>query len=106
MLRLNSVRFKISFLYTAILGLILVVYSAFLYLSLHYTLYDELDNELNTKATEIAGIISSYLDAIGYDQDTFGFVVKRAVCFEGEHPEQRKILNLEELWLKTVDRLD
>lgn len=106
MLRLNSVRFKISFLYIAVLGLILVIYSAFLYLSLHYTLYDELDNELSTKATEIAGIISSYLDAIGYDRDTFSFVVKRAVCFEGEHPEQHKILNLEELWLKKVDKLD
>ncbi|MBU3911956.1 MAG: HAMP domain-containing histidine kinase, partial [Candidatus Omnitrophica bacterium] len=106
MIRFNSVRFKISVLYTAILGLILVVYSAFLYLSLHYTLYDELDNELNIKASETASTISSYLDALGHDQESFIFAVRRVICLEGEHPEQDKIRDLEELWLRMVDKFD
>ncbi|MBU4312714.1 MAG: HAMP domain-containing protein [Candidatus Omnitrophica bacterium] len=106
MIKFNSVRFKISVLYTAILGLILVVYSAFLYLSLHYTLYDELDNELNIKASEMAGTISSYLDVLGYSQESFIFAVRRVICLEGENPEQDKIHDLEELWFRMVDKFD
>ena len=105
-MRFNSVRFKISVLYTAILGLILVIYSVFLYLSLHYTLYDELDEELSIKATEIASIISSYLDALGPDEELFDFAVKRAIRFKGEHPYEDKISTMEEQWLRTVDKLD
>lgn len=106
MIRFNSVRFKISVLYTVILGLILTVYSAFLYLSLHHTLYDELDNELNVKASETASTISSYLDVLGYDQESFIFAIRRVICLEGEHPEQDKIRDLEELWLRMVDKFD
>ena len=106
MLRFNSVRFKISILYTAILGLILLIYSVFLYLSLHYTLYGELDEELNTKAVEIASVISSYFDALGYNQESLDFSVKRAIRFEGGHFEEDKLEGLEKQWLKTVDKLD
>ncbi|MBU4489000.1 MAG: GHKL domain-containing protein [Candidatus Omnitrophica bacterium] len=106
MIKFNSVRFKISVLYTAILGLILVVYSAFLYLSLYYTLYDEIDNELNIKASEMASTISSYLYVLDYSQGSFIFAVKRVIRLEGEHPEQDKIHDLEQLWLKMVDKFD
>mgnify|MGYP000484879271 CR=1 FL=1 len=106
MIRFNSVRFKISVLYTSILGLILVVYSTFLYVSLHYTLYDELDSELNIKASEIAGTINSYLDILGYDHESFIFSVRRVICLEGEHTEQDKVRDLEELWLRRAYKFD
>lgn len=106
MLGFNTIRFKVSFLYTAILGLILVIYSAFLYLSLHYTLYDELDNELNLKATEVASVISSYLDVIGFAPESFDFAVRRAIRLEGEYFDEDKVAALEDAWLKMADKLD
>ena len=107
MLRFNSVRFKISILYTAILGLILLIYSVFLYLSLHYTLYGELDRELDIKATEITSFISSYLDILGHDRESFDFAVKMAIHFDKIEPlEENEIGELEKLWLNTVDKLN
>ncbi len=105
-MKFNSVRFKISVLYTAILGFILVVYSIFLYLSLHYTLYDELDNELHIKASEIASVIDAYLDELDYNQETFLFAARRVIRLEGKHPQEEKIRALEDLWLRLVDKFD
>ncbi|MFH1339157.1 MAG: ATP-binding protein [Candidatus Omnitrophota bacterium] len=105
-MKFNSIRFKISVLYIAILGVILIVYSSFLYLSLRYTLYDELDNELSGKAREIAAAIDSYVQALGYDKQSFNFAVKRVITFEGEHPEQDQISELERQWMQRVDKLD
>lgn len=105
-MRLNSIRFKISVLYIAFLGIILIVYSSFLYFSLRYTLYGELDNELSAKAQEIAGAIDSYVEALGYNRRSFNFAVKRVIAFEGEYPEQNRIADLECQWLQKIDKLN
>ena len=52
-MKLHSVKFKISILYTAILGMILLVYSIMLYLNLSYVIYHETDRNLRKKALEI-----------------------------------------------------
>jgi heavy metal sensor kinase len=75
-------------------------------MSLHYTLYDELDNELNIKATELASTISSYLDIIGFAPESFDFAVKRALSFDGEYFDKDEIASLDDAWLKMVDRLN
>ncbi|MFH1478264.1 MAG: ATP-binding protein [Candidatus Omnitrophota bacterium] len=105
-MKLNSVRFKISVLYVAILGVILVTYSAFLYLSLHYTLYDELDDELHVKVNGINSAINLYKEILPDNKDSFLFSVKKAVTLEGSYPDQGKMLEidqLERLWLGKVD---
>ncbi|MFH1868933.1 MAG: ATP-binding protein [Candidatus Omnitrophota bacterium] len=105
-MKLNSVRFKISILYTAVLGLILVIYSGFLYLSLHYTLYDDLDKELLNKAEEITVTINSYLDILGRDRRTLALSVKRTVNFDQRHIDISKIADIEKRWLLKADKLD
>lgn len=105
-MRFNSIRFKISVLYVAILGVILIIYSSVLYLSLHYTLYGELDYELITKAEEIKNIINDYLDLVGHEQESFLFVLKKVIQLEGEHPDQDKMDEFEKQWLLKVDRYD
>lgn len=105
-MKLNSIRFKISILYIVLLGIILVIYSTFLYLSLHYTLYGELDDELRIKAQEIASTIDSYADALDRNQQSFNFAVKRAITLEGEYPDKDKIIDLEHQWLQKIDKFD
>ncbi|MBU4129114.1 HAMP domain-containing histidine kinase [bacterium] len=82
-MRFNSIKFKISILYTAILGVILIIYSGILFLSLHYTLYHDLDQELRVKAQEIGKMIGSYLDVLGDDPQSFILAVKRVINLEG-----------------------
>ena len=105
-MRFNSIRFKIGVLYVAILGTILILYSAILYLSLRYTLYNDLDNELRMKVAHINSTINTYLDLIGDKEESFLFALNRAIRLEGEHPDKHKIEEFEHHWLQKVDKFD
>lgn len=102
-MKFNSIKFKISVLYTGILGVILIAYSSILFFSLQYTLYHDLDDELRTKVSQVSEMINSYLDIIGDDQQSFIFAAKRAIGLKGTHPHQKKIKELEQQWLLKVD---
>lgn len=104
-MKFNSVKFKIALLSAAILGAILILYSSILYVSLHYTLYSDIDEELRTKAAEINKTIDSYLERIGSDEEAFIFAVKRTIRFDGQHPNQKNIRELERRWSLAADRL-
>lgn len=105
-MKLNSIRFKISVLYVSILGAILIIYSIILYLGLRHTLYVIIDDGLKMKVQNINTTIESYLDQLGYDQNSVAFAIKRVVRFEGEHPEKHKIELLENKWQEQVHKLD
>lgn len=104
-MRLNSIRFKISVLYVVILGIVLIFYSTFLYFSLHYTLYDELDNELNIKARETASTLDSYMDDFEEGQTEFLSAAKRIINLE-DFPDPDQIDRLQRQWLQKVDKLN
>ncbi|MBU4346202.1 MAG: HAMP domain-containing protein [Candidatus Omnitrophica bacterium] len=103
-MKFNSIRFKISVLYVAILGIILIIYSSFLYLSLHYTLYDELDGELDKKAQEIARAIDSYVEKYAGEQQDFISCARQVINTE-EFPDPDEIDQLQRQWLQKVDNL-
>ncbi|MGA1841881.1 MAG: sensor histidine kinase [bacterium] len=111
-MKLNSIRFKISVLYVAILGAILIIYSTFLYFTLHYTLYHELDDDLILKAKEIIQTIDFYLEYLDDTQDALQLAVRKIIQFEEEHPDSfeikefDKIRQFENMWLQQVDKYD
>ncbi len=105
-MRFNSIRFKITVFYTAILGMILVLYTAVLYYNLNYALYREFDNNLMVKAQEVSNAVNSYLDSLGYNQRAFEFAINRVIRQEGEHPAQEKVVELERAWLAKREKLD
>lgn len=78
-MKLHSVRFKISVLYTVILGIILVAYSTMLYVSLSYLVYREIDQNLQKKAREIAGAIRDYSDVLEADKQDVPVSLRRAL---------------------------
>ncbi|MDO9263649.1 MAG: ATP-binding protein [Desulfosalsimonadaceae bacterium] len=59
-MKLNSIRFKASVLYTSILCVILVVFSGVLFSVTRHILYRDVDDRLQMKATEIINILKSY----------------------------------------------
>lgn len=105
-MKFNSIRFKISILYIIILGLILIFYSTVLYLSLHYTLYDELDNELKKKADEIAKTIDAYHQLLGDNQEAFILAVKKTISFEEGYTDSETTNVFEQQWWQKVDILN
>ena len=105
-MKFNSVRFKISFLYVAILGVILIVYSSVLYLGLHYTLYNDLDDELIIKTNEIRNTLDAYLDILGHDKDAILLAFIKVIRFEDEHPDEDEKQAFENRWLLMVDKYD
>lgn len=105
-MKFNSIRFKISVFYTAILAMILVFYTGITYYNLRYTLYRDLDNNILVKAQEVSSAINSYLAVLGNDHRSFDFAVRRAIRFEGTHPNQEKIVEVERAWLAKRDKLN
>jgi len=114
-MKINSIKFKISVIYTLILGVILILYSGFLYLSLYNTLYDDLDRELKTKAQAIQKTTEQYMEIIGDDPMSLTFAVRRSISLKGGHPDKTKILTaeqkknileLEKTWANRYDKLD
>lgn len=59
-MRLNSIRFKASILYSAILAVILTLFGSVIYASVQNILYHDLDEELKIKSEEISSILAAY----------------------------------------------
>lgn len=113
-MKFNSIKFKVGNLFTIILGIILILYSAFLQISLSKYLINDLDEELSGKVNELGNIISDELAAsAGDDIDT---VIQRIFSFQ--YPPKSDIiaarkkktggepLSDEEKWFVRFDRLD
>ena len=108
-IKFNTIRFKISVLYVAILGAILITYSALLYLSLNYIRYSDLEDELDDKTKEVGDIIKMYVNILGQDQASFISAVEKTIRLEKEGPgqSQKDLINAAEArWLRNVDKFD
>jgi len=104
--KLNSIKFKISVFYTAILAVILVFYTAINYYNLRYALYRDLDNDILIKAQEISGAVNAYLEALGNDQRAFDFAVARIFRRQASHPSQAKAEQAERSWAEKWEKLN
>lgn len=102
----NSIKFKVSLFYTAILGVILVFYTAILFLGQSYALYLDLDNELAVKAQGVASAINSILPALEDDQRSFGSVVNMVIRQDSAYSKQGKISEIQKQLLAMSDKLD
>jgi two-component system, OmpR family, heavy metal sensor histidine kinase CusS len=81
-LKFRSVRFKVTILYTSILGLILIAYSLLLYVNLNYIVFHEITVSLKKKAAEVEQIISLYSQAFEAEKEDFALPLKRALHLE------------------------
>ncbi|MDP2653333.1 MAG: ATP-binding protein [Candidatus Omnitrophota bacterium] len=105
-IRLNSLEFEISVMYTVILGMILVVFSGLLYVMLFFTLYTEMDNELKLKAERIVFTVNTYLEIKGQAPSALAFAVDKTISEQGKRLSRWWIMGFERRWFKQIDRLD
>ncbi len=59
-MKLNSIRFKASVLYTSILAIILILFSGVLFSITRHILFRDVDEELQVKSAEIVNILKTY----------------------------------------------
>ncbi|MCB9720447.1 MAG: HAMP domain-containing histidine kinase [Candidatus Omnitrophica bacterium] len=104
----RSISFEISFLYSLILGMILLAFSGVLYFVLFRTVHRELDRELKTTAVNICSTINSYLEVRGEEAEPLKFALEKAIADEEKSP--RRFLfwtsSFEKRWLQQVDSMD
>lgn len=106
-MNLNSIKFKIGLLYFIITAVILIIMvQGVIYFGKYYSLlYRSFDGEMREKAYELSRTITSFLDALGPERKNFVFAVRRAIRFDGQHPDEGKIAQLENQWREKVGNL-
>jgi len=104
--KFNSIRFKVSLFYTAILGIILLIYTAILYVDQYYALYRDLDTDLSIKAQEVSNAINSFLPALEDDQRAFRFSANWVIRQEVVYLNKEKMTESKRRWLAMREKLD
>jgi len=108
-MKLHSIRFKVSVLYTLVLGAILLVYSLFLYFNLSYVVFHEIDRDLKKKATEIQNTIYRYSEAFQSHEEAGAISLRRALHLEQQESSEffqwPSIKRLDHAWRSTIQVL-
>jgi len=104
-MKFNSIKFEISILYTAILGLILVVFSGVLYL-ISNTFLQQTDQQLKVKAQAVDVTIRSYLSVLGENHDALQEAVRKTMDMKNENIFQYQTRRISQKWFKQAQTLD
>ena len=103
-MQFNSIRFKTSILYSAILAVILIIFSFVVYFNFHHVLYHNLDEELKVKAGEIVSILHAYEEVENLEDHPLGHVLDLLRKGQSGAINERTIID--DLWRKEFRLLD
>ncbi|MBF0504399.1 MAG: HAMP domain-containing protein [Candidatus Omnitrophica bacterium] len=98
-MRSNSLRFEISILHTAILGVILVVFSSVLYF-ISRASFQQIDQQLKVKAEAVDTSIRTYLNAFGDDPGALAKSVQKTFAMKEEGPFAIKLRKISADWVR------
>ena len=79
----HSIKFEISILHTAILGVILAVFSFVLYI-ISNSFFQQIDQQLKVKAQAVDSAIKSYVNSLGEDPDALPKAVQKTMAMKSE----------------------
>lgn len=94
---LNSIRVKASLLYSGILCVILIVFSAFLFQTVRHILFQNMQEDLRLKAQQINGIIDAYAELDRRELPSVS-MMRQFLSQRGQLNGGREVIN--ELWEK------
>ncbi len=104
-MKFNSIKFEIAVIYNFILGMILILFSAVLYL-IFSTLYEEINHELQVKALAVNRTIHAYLDVLGETPTALSTAAEKTVSLQSENPFKIKSKKVSQNWLKRSNELE
>ena len=109
-MKFQSVKFKISILYTITLGLLLTAYSTFLYVTLSRELGQDLDMELKFKTQQIKAFVDEfYQQTFREGEDVYKTLNKAvyiAINLDKFQSDEVVLQATGNDWLRSFDRLD
>ena len=85
-IRFNSIKFKVSILYTVFLGGILFTFCTALYFVLSVYFYQDIDVRLKIKAQETISTIRAYVDIVGDKPGALDFAIRKTFFYEADFP--------------------
>jgi signal transduction histidine kinase len=101
----KSIIFEISILYTAILGLVLILFSGILYF-LSNALLQHVDRRLETKARAVEWAVNSYEGVLGKNYDSLVQAVGKTMAMTNENHPHRKTWKVSQKWVTMVKSLN
>jgi signal transduction histidine kinase len=105
-MKINSIKFKLCFLYVGILGLILIAYRGVLYYNLYQTLYRDSDNRLITKANEVQNTLHIFAGPFRESKRAVIYGAKRMMGVDVTYPNKEHLVKMESRWFEIKDRLE
>ena len=100
----SSIKFEISILYTAILGLILIAFSGVFYL-ISNAFLQQMDQQLKIKAEAVDLTLRSYLNALGEKRENLPAAVDKTMAMRNESFLQYKSWKVSQKWIKQSQSL-
>ena len=104
-MKFNSFKFRLSLLISLVLGVVLLLYSYFLYWGLSVALYDDLDKELKTKANATVHVLGLYLKAAGDSPRVVDYVINRINFPEDVDAKLEIVTKIDYYWARQFEKL-
>jgi two-component system heavy metal sensor histidine kinase CusS len=104
--RINTLRFKISILYVAIIGLILFSFQGILYFYYVNSVSKEFDNQLQMKAEQVGGAVNTFREKLGEQRQAFTLAAQKALNLSIDYPKYEFMQESpEKFWLADAKKL-
>lgn len=104
-MRFQSIKFEISFLHTAVLGIILVIYSSVFYF-ISNAFFRKIDQQLIAKVKAVDASISAYKAAMGEGPDVLAKAVQKTFDMKNEGFFAGDLKKVSRDWLKQAQTLN
>ena len=101
--KINSIRFRVTILYSAILALILFFFSGAILFYSYYILRENLDHDLMVKAREIKTLFKAYEKIASLEKHPFSQILK---MFDNHYLGSSTKTVLNDLWVEQFKMLD
>ena len=105
-MKVTSFKFKLSIIYSLVLGVVLILYSLFLYWGLSTALYDELDKELVIKAKAAVHVLGLYMKAAGNSPRVVDYVFNRISFPEEVDAKLEVVARIDFYWAQQLGKLN
>ncbi|MBF0510964.1 MAG: ATP-binding protein [Candidatus Omnitrophica bacterium] len=102
----NSLRFKISIVYVAVIGLFLILIQAGLYFNYVQSVLHQFDSQLQNKAEQIGGAVNTFRGEMVRQKHPFYLAAKKALNLNIEYPKYIFMpVSMEKFWLADAKKL-
>jgi two-component system heavy metal sensor histidine kinase CusS len=104
--KINTLRFKISVVYVAVIGFILILFQGVLYINFAHAASKAFDLQLQMKADQIGGAVNAFRDILDGQKQPLALASQKALNLNIEYPQYTFMSeSAEKFWLADAKKL-